>query len=211
MNRKRLSTLYPAIIVALTGGIGSGKTTVGHLLRERGFIVLDTDEIARQALEPGKAAFERVKAAFGTGITTPEGHIDRRRLLELILDDLHAKKRLEQIVHPYVLNELQHRIDQLVKGGSKLIIVEVPLLFEANWQDLFDFIICVIAPDELRLKRLTRDRKIPRSLAESWLRAQIPQEEKVKAADYIINNNGSMEELTGKINKLIERLKGLKV
>ncbi len=210
MNRRRLSSLYPAKIVALTGGIGSGKTTVGRILREKGFIVRDTDEIARQALEPGEPAFEKVKAEFGPGIMGANGRIDRRRLLKRILSDARAKKRLEEIIHPHVLRGLRHMIGRLAERGHGLIVVEVPLLFETGWQDLLDFVICVTAPDEFRLKRLIDRRGIPRPLAKKWLAAQLPQEEKAKAADYTIDNNGSMEELRIKVNKLTEALEGLR-
>jgi len=202
-------TNRPAIVIGLTGGIASGKSTVGRMLSEQNFPVIDTDDLAREVVEPGKPALEELVRAFGAEILKDDKSLDRRRMLEMILTDVDARRLVENIIHPYVFKRMDQILQQLAALGNNIVIVEVPLLFEAGWQDLFDYIITVLAPEPLCIKRLTKCKKISHDMASKWMATQIPQEVKAKRSDYVVHNNAGLNELRTQVIHLAKVLKHL--
>jgi dephospho-CoA kinase len=203
------SSNWPAIVVGLTGGIASGKSTVGRMLSEQDFPVIDTDDLAREVVEPGKPALEELVKTFGREILRDNGTLDRRRMLDVILTDADARQLVEKIIHPYVFKRMDQILQQLAASGNNIVIVEVPLLFEAGWQDFFDYVITVLAPEPLCIKRLTKCKKISHDMASKWMATQIPQEVKAKRSDYIVHNNAGLNELQIKVNDLAKLLRHL--
>jgi dephospho-CoA kinase len=200
-------TNWPARVIGLTGGIASGKSTVGRMLSEQDFPVIDTDRLAKEVVEPGKPALEELVMAFGREILGDNGTLDRRRMLDVILTDADARQLVEKIIHPHVFKRMDKILQHLAASGNNVVIVEVPLLFEAGWQDLFDYVVTVLAPEPLCIKRLTKRKEISHEMASKWMATHIPQEVKAKRSDYIIHNNAGLDELRTQVNNLAKVLR----
>lgn len=189
------------LLVGLTGGIGSGKSTVGRLLAERGAIVVQADELARAALEPGAAGHAAVVREFGRGILLPGGEIDREGLAGLVFSDGEARRRLEAIVHP----EVGRRFAEIVRRHrttDHVVVYDVPLLVEAGLRDAFDLVVTVVAPEEARIARLSAERGMGRQAARRRMAAQASDEARRRAADVVIRNDASVDDLAGHVDEL---------
>ncbi len=184
--------------IALTGGIGSGKSAVGDILSELGAIVVDSDQLAREVIERGTSGFDEVLARFGDEILV-DGEISRSKLAELVFNDEDARKDLEGIIHPRV-RELSTRVLQKSPEDS-VVVNEIPLLFETQGQDRFDLVITVEADDEIRTKRLL-DRGLKSYQIEKRISAQASRSQRETIADFVIENNGNLEELEKKVIQL---------
>jgi dephospho-CoA kinase len=188
------------LLVGLTGGIGSGKSTVARMLASRGAVVLDADVLAREAVAPGTSGLAAVVARFGDTVLANDGSLDRSRLAEVVFTDDAARSDLEAIVHPQV----RRRIGEAVAshaGSDAVVVVDSPLLFETGAHESFPVVVVVTAPDETRIARLTA-----RGMAENDVRArmaaQLPLEDKASRADMLLDNGGSEADL----DALVERL-----
>jgi len=184
--------------IALTGGIGSGKSAVGDILSELGAIVVDSDQLAREVIERGTSGFDEVLARFGDEILV-DGEISRSKLAELVFNDEDARKDLEGIIHPRV-RELSTRVLQKSPEDS-VVVNEIPLLFETQGQDRFDLVITVEADDEIRTRRLL-DRGLKSYQIEKRISAQASRSQRETISDFIIENNGNLEELEKKVIQL---------
>ncbi len=184
--------------IALTGGIGSGKSAVGDILSELGAIVVDSDQLAREVIERGSSGFDEVLARFGDEILV-DGEISRSKLAELVFNDEDARKDLEGIIHPRV-RELSTRVLQKSPEDS-VVVNEIPLLFETQGQDRFDLVITVEADDEIRTRRLL-DRGLKSYQIEKRISAQASRSQRETIADFVIENNGNLEELEKKVIQL---------
>ncbi|MEY3346615.1 MAG: hypothetical protein RIR40_340 [Actinomycetota bacterium] len=184
--------------IALTGGIGSGKSAVGDILSELGAIVVDSDQLAREVIERGTSGFDEVLARFGDEILV-DGEISRSKLAELVFNDEDARKDLEGIIHPRV-RELSSRVLQKSPEDS-VVVNEIPLLFETQGQDRFDLVITVEADDEIRTRRLL-DRGLKSYQIEKRISAQASRSQRETIADFVIENNGNLEELEKKVIQL---------
>jgi dephospho-CoA kinase len=202
-------TNWPAKVIGLTGGIASGKSTVGRMLSEQNFPVIDTDRLAKEVVEPGKPALEELVKAFGAEILKDDKSLDRRRMLDVILTDADARRLVEKIIHPHVFKRMDQMLQQLAASGNNVVIVEVPLLFEAGWQDLFDYIITVLAPEPICTKRLAERKKMSIDMASRWMATQISQEVKAKRSDYVVHNNAGLDGLQIQVDHLSRVLKHL--
>ena len=188
------------LLVGLTGGIGSGKSTVARMLADRGAVVLDADVLAREALEPGTAGFDAVFARFGDAVRSPDGALDRARLAEIVFADDAARHDLEAIVHPQV----RLRIGETVAAHAEsdaVVVVDSPLLIETGGHESFPVVVVVTAPEEARIARV-RARGMTESDARARMAAQMPLEEKAAYADVLIDNGGSETELEAQIDRL---------
>ena len=186
--------------IALTGGIGSGKSAVGDILSELGAIVIDSDQLARDVIERGTSGFDEVLARFGDGILV-DGEISRAKLAEVVFSNEEARKDLEGIIHPRV-RDLSARVLQASPEDS-VVVNEIPLLFETQGQDRFDLVITVEADDEIRTKRLL-DRGLKAYQIEKHISAQASRSERESIADFVIENNENLEELEKKVRKIWE-------
>jgi dephospho-CoA kinase len=208
-NFCKRSSDRPAKVIGLTGGIASGKSTVGRMLSEQHFPVIDTDKLAREVVEPGKPALKELVKVFGTEILRDDKTLDRQRMLEMMLTDAGTRQLVENIIHPYVFKRMDQILQQLAASGNNIVIVEVPLLFEIGWQNFFDYVFSVVAPEPICIKRLAERKQMSVDMASRWIATQIPQEVKAKRSDYVIHNNAGLDELQIQVNRLSEILKQL--
>ncbi len=195
-------------IIGLTGNIATGKSSVMRRLEEHGALVIDADKVAHAVMEPGGEAYEAVVEAFGPEILAPDGKIDRKKLGEIVFRNPSELRRLEKIVHPAV----RRRIRNIISGARENVVVieAIKLLDYGLADELCDEVWVVTAPPQRQALRLMRDRGL--SEDEAWLRinAQPPQEEKVRRADVVIHNSGSLEQLYEQVDrawaKTVEKL-----
>ncbi len=185
-------------VIGLTGNIGTGKSTVGRMLAELGARVIDADQVAHEAMRPGGPAFQAVLDAFGPGILGADGSIDRVRLGGIVFRDAAALKRLEALVHPAVIAEVEARI---ARAEEPVVVVEAIKLIEAGMHRRYDALWVVTAPRELQIARLMRERGLTEEEAALRVDAQPPQEEKAARADVVIVNDGSLDELWQRVEE----------
>jgi dephospho-CoA kinase len=190
----------PMLTIGVTGGIGSGKSTVTRLLEEFGAPIIDADKVGHAIYAPDGPAHSEVIAAFGQGILASDGTIDRKKLGPIVFAQPDALKKLNSIVHPKMFARMHEMIDELRTGGERNpIVVEAAILIEANWQALFDEIWLVIASKERVIERIERDRGLKPEQTEARIRAQLPDAERRKHSTLVITNDGTFEELHEKV------------
>lgn len=191
--------------VALTGGIASGKSTVGDLFVARGVTLIDTDVIAREVVEPGRPALAQVLEALGGAtILGPDGRLDRPRLRERIFSDPAARRTLESILHPAIREEMERQSAALAQA-SPYQILAIPLLAEGGRRDHVDRVLVVDAPDALRVQRLMARDGVSEAQALASLRAQATREARLALADDVIVNEGRIDDLAGQVERLHEK------
>jgi dephospho-CoA kinase len=197
-------------IVGLTGGIASGKSTVSRLLAAAGARIIDADVLARQVVEPGQPAFAAVLDHFGSGILKSDGTIDRDRLAAEVFADPAQKAALEGIIHPAVAKAMAARLAEIEATAPRSIVVlDVPLLFEAGMDAGLDLVVVVDAPEVVQLERLMKRSGLSRDEALARVRAQMPMAEKRRRADVVIDNSGSLESTRSRVDALWRRLNPL--
>ena len=189
-------------VIALTGGIGCGKSLAAQYFAELGALVIDADQLARASIERGSQGFDEVVSFFGESILN-NGDIDRRALGELIFKDAEAKRKLESIVHPFVRREFEEAVASL--KSDEVLVYEIPLLVETGAQDRFDIVITVESDLENRIARL-RQRGMHISEIEGRIAAQATREQRVEVADFLIENDGSEDELLRQVENIWDSL-----
>jgi len=189
-------------VIGLTGGIGCGKSLAAQYFAELGALVIDADQLAKAAIERGSDGFDEVVAIFGDSILK-DGNIDRRALGELIFKDPKAKEQLENIVHPFVRREFEEAVATL--KGDQVLVYEIPLLVETKAYERFDVVITVESEMENRLARL-RGRGMHISEIEGRIAAQATREQRIEVADFLIENDGSEDELLRQVENIWDSL-----
>ncbi|HEY1331009.1 MAG TPA: dephospho-CoA kinase [Actinomycetota bacterium] len=189
------------LLVGLTGGIGAGKSTVARMLAERGAVVIDADDLARRAVDPGTPGLDRLVEAFGREVLAADGGLDRERMAALAFSDPDARRRLEAVVHPEVARllaeELQRHLD-----GDDVVVYSVPLLVERNLGAMMDVVVTVSAGADDRVRRLAADRGMDESQVRERMAAQVSDAEREAAADVVLRNDGSLAELEEQVQRL---------
>ncbi len=181
--------------VGLTGNIASGKSTVADVWREQGARVVDADELARVAVEPGSSALEQIAARWGREMLTPAGALDREAMRAAVFSDPAERTALEEIIHPRVAELRDREYARAEAAGDAVVVADIPLLFEVGLQPEFDLVVLVDAPPELRRERIVRNRGLEPAEADRMIAAQMPSERKRPLADIIIDNAGSLADL----------------
>ena len=189
-------------VVGLTGGIGTGKSTVSAMLRDLGATVIDADEATRAVQAPGSEGLRRLAAEFGDGILTLGGELDRTRLADIAFNDPEARRRLNAIVHPLVREWMAERQQEAVERGDPVVVMDIPLLFEARGAGAFETVLLVYAPEELQLERLVQLRGMTADAARARIAAQMPIEEKRRQATYVIENTGDLDDLRRRVERV---------
>jgi dephospho-CoA kinase len=201
-----------ALLAGLTGGMGSGKTTVGKLFQSLGAYVLDADEICRSLVEPGKPAWQETVDLLGNGVLRDDQTLDRRKVADIVFNDPEKKKALEVILHPRVMEE-EHAIykDILKDDPGALVIIDAALLIESENYRKVDKVIVIACDKETQLHRIMAKNTFSREDAQRRLQQQMPLEEKIKFADYVLYNDLGLPELEEKVEALFHQLKQLAV
>jgi dephospho-CoA kinase len=188
------------LLVGLTGNIASGKSTVAQLLSERGATIIDADVLARRAVERGSTAFDAIVKRWGTSVLSPDGHLDRAALRRVVFGNPAELEALNDIVHPEVERLREQRIQEARNRGDRVVVCDIPLLFEKKMVDRFERIILVDAPRPLRLERLVTDRGLRETEAMDMIAAQMPAELKRARADFVIDNGSTLTQLEQRVN-----------
>jgi dephospho-CoA kinase len=193
--------------VGLTGGIGSGKSTVSRRLAELGAVVIDSDVLAREVVEPGTPGLAAIVAAFGPGVLAPDGTLDRSALSSIVFADEDALAVLNGIVHPLVRERAAEQAD--AAADDAVVVQDVPLLVESGISDAFDMVLVVDAPEDERVARLVRERGMTEEDARARMAVQASREERLAAADIVLDNSGTTQALLDEVDHLwpgLERL-----
>ena len=189
------------LLVGVTGGIGSGKSTVARLLDRRGAVVIDADQLAREAISKGTPGFGRVVDAFGAEVLTPEGDLDRAALARRIFSDPVQKAALEAIVHP----EVARRFGELVEGyrpTDRIVVYVTPLLVELGLAPAFDVVVVVTASPHLRVSRVASGRGLSPDEVRERMAAQATDDQRMEVAHVLVDNDGSLAELEPQVDRL---------
>ena len=196
------------ILLGVTGGIASGKSTVARMLEELGAPIIDFDLLSRIVVEPGKPAWKDIVAFFGEQVLLLDQTLDRKKLSEIVFRNMGKRKKLEGFTHPRIQGEFVRLVKEHTAGNPAAIIqVVIPLLIEVNLQYLFHKLLLVYIPQESQIQRLMERDGISREMAQSILAAQLPIDEKRAYADYIIDNSGSLEETRKQVEEVWKKLK----
>jgi dephospho-CoA kinase len=189
------------LLVGLTGGIGSGKSTVARLLERRGAVVIDADHLAREAVAKGTPAFERVVETFGDTVVAPDGNLDRAALAAIIFSDRERRAALEAIVHPEVARRFGERVEEL-RGSDRVVVYVTPLLVELGLAPAFDVVVVVTASPHLRVSRVASDRDLSPEDVRGRMAAQATDEQRMEVADVLVDNDGSLADLEPQVDRI---------
>jgi len=196
------------LVVGVTGGIASGKTTVARMLEELGAPAIEFDRLARQIVEPGMPALEDIVACFGAGVLRGDGRLDRKRLGSLVFQDEKKRKELERITHPRIVAAFHAEAREMTeKATHRIIQAVIPLLFEVNLQHLVHKVLLVYIPRQLQIERLMSRDGISREAAENVLQAQWPIDDKIPLSDFVIRNDTFLEETRKQVEAVWEEVK----
>lgn len=193
-------------VFGLTGGIGSGKSTVAKRFRERGLGVIDADELAREVVEPGTPGLAEIAEAFGAEVLDPSGALDRPKLAELVFGDETKRRRLNAITHPRVRELSQERVAALDAKGEPLACYEVPLLVESGLADILRPLVVVSVDEATQISRTTKRDGSTKEHAQKRVQSQMPLSEKAKLADHVIDNSGSIDATRARADEVLDAI-----
>jgi dephospho-CoA kinase len=194
-------------VIGLTGGIGSGKSTVSHYLAELGAVIIDADSVGHEAFKPDTEAWREVVGTFGREVLTPAGEIDRKKLGEIVFNNPESLSRLNKIMHPRMYDMVKAQIEEYRRQGVEVVVLEAAVLIEAGWTSLVDELWVTVASEDVVLKRLKKQRGLEEERTRARIYSQLSNEERMKHADVVINNDGDLDKLKAKVKELWERLK----
>jgi dephospho-CoA kinase len=189
------------LLVGLTGGIGSGKSTVARMLEEQGAVVFDADLLAREAVEPGTPGHAAVIERFGADVLAPGGELDREALASIVFADPAARRDLEQIVHPEV-RRLFAEGSEAYHDTDRIVVFSAPLLVESGMHTAFEILVVVSATVATQIQRLMRQRGMSEPSIRARIDAQAPLEDKAAVADFLVDNEGTLAELQSQVERL---------
>lgn len=189
-------------VIGLTGGIGSGKSTVSQFLAELGATIIDADAIGHEVFKPETEAWREVVATFGKQIINPDGTINRQKLGTIVFANPEARARLNEIMHPRIYEVVKAQLEEYRRQGVNGVVLEAPLLVEAGWASLVDELWVTTAPEDTVLKRLRERTGLSAAESRARIRAQLPEEERLKHADVVIDTDCALDELKVRVKEL---------
>lgn len=193
-------------LVGLTGGIASGKSTVGKILEQLGAAIIDADELSREVVGPGQDAWKEIVETFGAEILQEDKTLDRRKLRKIVFDNPAVRKQLEAMIHPRVRARAEERIRELTAAGRSIIVYEVPLLFEGQLHQWLRPVILVACDVSTQKKRLQERDHLTDTEAQRHIDAQMSLAEKRQLADFVIENNGSLADLKRQVRTVLKKI-----
>lgn len=194
------------VVIGLTGGIASGKSTVSNMFKKMGIRVVDADKIAREVVEVGKPAYKQIVNMFGTDILQSDESINREKLGGIIFKDKAKREKLNQIVHPAVRKEMQSQVEEEKCHQAKAVVLDIPLLFESKLTYMVDHTILVYVDKQTQLKRLMKRNGYTEEEANMRIQSQLSLEAKKELADEIIDNNGSINQTEQQLHQIVKRI-----
>lgn len=192
------------MIIGLTGSIASGKSTVSKMLEELGYPIIDADLVARQVVEPGTETLKKIEELFGPEVIRNDGTMDREKVGAIIFSDPAMRKRLNDIIHPAIRQEMLRQRNAYVEAGFQTIVMDIPLLFESKLQHFVDKILVVSVTEENQLARLMERNGLSEKEARDRIGSQLPMSVKEEGADAVIYNNGTIEETARQLARILE-------
>ncbi|WP_297817433.1 dephospho-CoA kinase [uncultured Lactobacillus sp.] len=192
--------------LGLTGGIATGKTTADSFFKKGKIPVIDADQVAHELMNKGKQSYQAIVVHFGRQILDQDGSIDRKKLAEIVFNDKTMLKELNQITHPIIRNEILMQMHNYELKKVPLVILDVPLLFEAHYEDLCNSVVVISSSPQLQLARLQIRNNLNKEQAISRINSQMSLQEKEKLADFVVLNNGSVSELEDKLNNILVKI-----
>ncbi len=189
-------------VIGLTGGIACGKSTVSNRLRALGACILDADEMAHELAEPGQALFRAYERHFGAAVLMEDGTLNRKAVGEIVFHHPEERKWMDDTAHPILLDGLKKRMERCRASGKEIVVLDVPLLFEAGWDSFCDEVWVVFVPQETQERRLMQRDRLTAEQARARINAQMSMEEKCRRADVVIDNSGTMDETVRNVEKL---------
>jgi dephospho-CoA kinase len=192
--------------IALTGNIGAGKTTVAELFRRRGATIIDSDQLVREAQKPGHPALREIASRFGAELIRPDGTLDRAGLRAKVLADSRELSALNRIMHPAVHQRRHELLTEARVRGDRIVISDIPLLFEAADPSEFDAVVLVDAPEPVRRARLLASRSLQHAEIDRLMASQLPSRSKRRRSDYIIDNDGDLQSLERAVESVWQAL-----
>ncbi len=197
----------PFLLVGLTGGIATGKSTVSELLRQLGCEIIDADRLARDVVEPEQPAWKQIVAEFGGGVVTAEGALDRKKLGAIVFADPERRKRLEAITHPAIRARFQARLDELAaQGFAGIVVFDAPVMIESGNYKNMDRLVVVVTDDATQAGRLQERDGTDEAEGRRKIASQMPLAEKAKLADYVIDNSGDREATAAEVRRVFAAL-----
>jgi dephospho-CoA kinase len=193
-------------LIGLTGGIASGKSTVAAILRRLGAVIVNADELSREVVRPDTPGWKELLETFGADILQTDRSVDRQKLRKIVFDDPAARKKLEAVIHPRVRALAEQRIKEHAAAGVSIVVYEVPLLFEGNLQDSLRPVVLVAASTSTQKKRLAERDQLAAAEAEKHIAAQMNLENKRRLADYVIENDGNVDELERQVRNVLAKI-----
>lgn len=193
------------MIIGLTGGIASGKSTVSRMLKNLGAVIIDADKIARQVVEPDQPAWNKIKERFGGGVFLENGELDRPALGSVIFNNAEARTDLNSIVHPEIRKRMEEEKQEALKKGVRWIVLDIPLLFESELEYMVEKILVVYVSEEIQKTRLVERDQIDDTLALQKMRSQIPIEQKKNKGHAFIDNSGTIEETEAQLLQILKQ------
>lgn len=193
------------MIIGLTGSIATGKSTVSRMLKEKGYKIVDADEISRQVVEPGSTVLEEIASVLGSDLILPTGELDRDKLGALIFNDPLKREKLNKIIHPAIRQEMVRQKEFWLEKGSQTVIMDIPLLFESKLQSYVEKIIVVSVAPSIQRERLMARNNLSLEEADARITSQLPVSEKEKGADAVINNDGTLEETERQLDAILSK------
>lgn len=203
-----MSTNDAFAIIGLTGGIASGKSTVSEMFRSLGVRVLDADAIAREVVEPGEPALAEIRERFGDDVFDDAGRLDREVLGAIVFEDENARRDLEAITHPRIAERMMQKASRAREAGEPWVLYDAALLVENGLEEAFDALVVVAVERAVQIRRLVQRDALDREEAERRIDAQMPLEKKIEVADWIVDNNGSLDRTRRQVEQLYELIDG---
>lgn len=194
--------------IGLTGGVGSGKSTVSSYLRELGIPVIDGDEIARAAVAPGSSAMQEIRKHFGDELFLPDGHLDRLKMASIVFSDEDKRQVLNSIIHPFVWRRAHEELLKAQAKGHEVVVLDMPLLLEIGWQLRTEAVWVVSVPHEMQIERVMKRDNFTRKQVEERIAKQMPTVHKVNYADVVIDNSGTVEQTGEQVRKALKEIPG---
>ena len=191
------------MVIGLTGGIATGKTTVSNYLKELGYSIIDADVIARQVVEPGTKGLRMITDTFGEKVLTSDGLLDRQHLAQLVFTSSEQLQQLNRILQPIIRERIQEPIST---SKDPVVVIDVPLLYEQHYEDLCDVVMVVSAQPQQQLERLMNRNHLTMNEAKNRVASQMPLSSKERLADVVIDNNGSVEETRQQVKKWLNQV-----